>query len=104
MRTATEMGYDVATMSEHGVVWADDQDPFGHVSGGMFPHFGQVSNFRMFESFAEQLGQDKFQILLNGHRGKGIGVMTKSFETDIKRPVSYPDSVCFCLFFVSMYP
>jgi hypothetical protein len=25
------MGFDSATMVERGVVWAEDQDPFGHV-------------------------------------------------------------------------
>ena len=89
VKTATAMGYDVPTMSEHGVIWADDQDPFGHVLGAAYPHFGAVSGFRMFESFAEQL-KDKYGDLF---KAKGIGVMTKTFETELKRPVSYPDSV-----------
>jgi len=89
IKTATDMGYDVATMSEHGVVWADDQDPFGHVLGAAYPHWGAVTNFRLFESFAEQLG-NKYDDLF---KARGIGVMTKSYETNLKRPVSYPDSV-----------
>jgi hypothetical protein len=89
IKTATAMGYDEATMSEHGIVWADDQDPFGHVLGAAYPHFGAVCNFRLFESFAEQL-KDKYEDLV---KARGVGVVTKSFETELMRPVSYPDSV-----------
>lgn len=89
IKTAVAMGYDPATMAEHGVVWADDQDPFGHVKNHGFSHFVSCCNFRVFESFEAQLG-DKYQDLL---KAKGVGIMSKSLSVDLKRPVSYPDSV-----------
>ncbi|KAF0319265.1 hypothetical protein GQ607_013514 [Colletotrichum asianum] len=82
-----EQGYDEETMIEHGVVWADDQDPFGHIMNAGFSHFASSCNFRVFESFEAQLG-DKINDFINA---KGIGVMVKQFTVDIKRPVSYPD-------------
>lgn len=70
-------------------MWADDQDPFGHIMNAGFSHFASSCNFRVFESFEAQLG-DKINDFINA---KGIGVMVKQFTVDIKRPVSYPDSV-----------
>ena len=92
VETATAMGYDPATMCERGIVWSDDQDPFDHVANSAYPHFVAICNFRVFESFEEYLG-DKYQDLL---KGRGIGVMVKTYTLDIKRPVTYPDSVCNC--------
>ena len=87
--TATAMGYDTATMLEHGVVWADDQDPFAHIKNhGYSPHIS-ACNFRLFESFEEQLG-DKYEDLL---KARGIGIIIRSFNLELRRPVSYPDSV-----------
>lgn len=90
VKTATAMGYDPTTMTEHGIVWADDQDPFGHVMGAAYPHYIAVCNFRVFESFEPQL-KEKFEDLL---KARGIGVITKTYTVDLLRPVSYPDSVC----------
>ncbi|KAJ0332040.1 hypothetical protein COL922a_011516 [Colletotrichum nupharicola] len=84
-----EQGYDEETMIEHGVVWADDQDPFGHIMNAGFSHFASSCNFRVFESFEAQLG-GKINDFINA---KAIGVMVKQFTVDIKRPVSYPDSI-----------
>ncbi|KAI1453445.1 hypothetical protein F4805DRAFT_443229 [Annulohypoxylon moriforme] len=86
---AVGQGYDQATMMEHGVVWADDQDPWGHIMNAGFPHYVSACNFRFFESFEEHL-KDKFQDLM---KVRGIGVIVKSSTLDIKRPVSYPDSI-----------
>ncbi|KAK1635031.1 hypothetical protein BDP81DRAFT_450794 [Colletotrichum phormii] len=83
-----KQGYDEATMIEHGVTWADDQDPFGHIMNAGFSHFASTCSFRMFESFEAQLG-DKVDELLNA---TGIGVIVKQLTVNIKRPVSYPDS------------
>lgn len=87
---ALAQGYDEPTMMEHGVVWADDQDPWGHIMNAGFPHYASACNFRLFESFEEHL-KDKFQDLM---KVRGIGVIVKTSTLDIKRPVSYPDSVC----------
>ncbi|KAF5496849.1 hypothetical protein CGCS363_v007899 [Colletotrichum siamense] len=89
IKKVLEQGYDEETMIEHGVVWADDQDPFGHIMNAGFSHFASSCNFRVFESFEAQLG-DKINDFINA---KGIGVMVKQFTVDIKRPVSYPDSI-----------
>ncbi|KAI3318405.1 hypothetical protein HD806DRAFT_315362 [Xylariaceae sp. AK1471] len=86
---ALEQGYDEATMLEHAVSWADDQDPWGHIMNAGYPHYISACNFRLFESFEEHL-KDKFQDLM---KVRGIGVIVKSTILDIKRPVSYPDSV-----------
>ncbi|MCJ1431236.1 hypothetical protein MMC27_000587 [Xylographa pallens] len=84
---ATAMGYDVPTMTEHGVVWADDQDPFGHVGGATYIHLLFKCNFRLFESFAKTL-KHKYEGLF---RATEVGVMTKTYATDLKRQVTYPD-------------
>ncbi|RYP77229.1 hypothetical protein DL771_001278 [Monosporascus sp. 5C6A] len=89
VRQALEQGYHEATMMEHGVVWADDQDPWGHIMNAGFPHYASACNFRLFESFEEHL-KDKFQDLM---KVRGIGVIVKTSTLDIKRPVSYPDSI-----------
>ncbi|KAI4861525.1 hypothetical protein F4820DRAFT_460905 [Hypoxylon rubiginosum] len=86
---ALAQGYDEPTMMEHGVVWADDQDPWGHIMNAGFPHYASACNFRLFESFEEHL-KDKFQDLM---KVRGIGVIVKTSTLDIKRPVSYPDSI-----------
>jgi hypothetical protein len=89
VKQALEQGYDETTMLEHGVTWADDQDPWGHIMNAGYPHYVSACNFRLFESFEEHL-KDKFQDLM---KVRGIGVIVKSSTLDIKRPVSYPDSV-----------
>ncbi|KAI2602751.1 hypothetical protein GGR54DRAFT_487851 [Hypoxylon sp. NC1633] len=86
---ALAQGYDEASMIEHGVTWADDQDPWGHIMNAGFPHYASACNFRLFESFEEHL-KDKFQDLM---KVRGIGVIVKSSILDIKRPVTYPDSI-----------
>jgi hypothetical protein len=55
-----------------------------------YPHFVSICNFRIFEGFEEYLGE-RYQDMF---KGRGIGVMVKTFTLDIKRPVTYPDSVC----------
>ena len=100
VQTATAMGYDPTTMTEHGVVWADDQDPFGHVMGAAYPHYFAVCNFRVFESFETQL-KDKYEDLF---KARGIGVITKTYTVDLLRPVTYPDSVLFSILnFIHIY-
>ncbi|KAJ7738385.1 hypothetical protein B0H16DRAFT_1424921 [Mycena metata] len=88
---ATAMGYDVPTMAEHGVAWADDQDPFGHVGGSTFARLIFKLNFRVFESFAKTLG-DKYEDL---QLARGVGMIIRSYNMELKRQVKYPD--CFLL-------
>ena len=89
VQQALDQGYDKASMLEHAVKWADDQDPWGHIMNAGFPHYTSACNYRLFESFEEHLG-DKFQDLI---KARGIGVIVKTTTLDIKRPVSYPDAV-----------
>ena len=86
---ALAQGYDEASMMEHGVSWADDQDPWGHVKNAQFPNFVSACNFRLFESFEKHL-KEKFQDLM---KASGLGVIVKKTTLNIKRPVSYPDAV-----------
>ena len=90
MDKAIAMGYDPATMTECGVIWSDHQDPFNHVTNAQFPHYATVCNFRVFESFAAQLGPENYREL---KAATGRGVLVKKYMLDIKRPVTYPDSV-----------
>ncbi|KAB5518908.1 hypothetical protein GE09DRAFT_1259071 [Coniochaeta sp. 2T2.1] len=86
---ALAQGYDQPSMMEHGVSWADDQDPWGHIKNAQFPHFISACNFRLFESFEEHL-KDKFQDLM---KARGVDVIVKNTTLTINRPVSYPDAV-----------
>ncbi len=86
---ATAMGYDTSTFTEHGVDWADDQDPFGHVGGATYSRLVYSCNFRLFESFARTL-KEKYDEL---YRARGVGVLTKSYSMDLRRQVTYPDCV-----------
>ena len=86
---ATAMGYDVPTFTEHGVDWAHDQDPFGHVGGATYARLVYKCNYRLFESFARTL-KDKWD---NMYRARGVGMLTKSYSMDLRRQVTYPDAV-----------
>ncbi|KAF9871771.1 hypothetical protein CkaCkLH20_10705 [Colletotrichum karsti] len=95
-----EQGYDADTMLEHGVVWADDQDPFGHVMGVAYSRFAAACNFRVVESFEAQLG-DKVDDFINA---KNVGMIVKEYTVDMKRQVSYPDSIICAIRYGEMRP
>ncbi|KAJ7160217.1 hypothetical protein C8R46DRAFT_1038509 [Mycena filopes] len=97
---ATAMGYDVPTMTEHGIVWADDQDPFGHVGGSTFARLSFKANFRVFESFAAVLG-DKYEDL---RRAQGVGMIIRSYNMELKRQVKYPDCLLVATRMSEVYP
>ncbi|KAI0151794.1 hypothetical protein GGR57DRAFT_513749 [Xylariaceae sp. FL1272] len=86
---ALAQGYDNASMTEHGVDWAADQDPFGHVTNARFPQFVSMCNLRVFETFQEHL-KDKFEDLMHA---RGVGCIVSGTTLSIKRSVSYPDSI-----------
>ena len=88
--TATSMGYDPTTMTERGLVWAEDQDPFGHVMNTAYPHFLSLGNFRVSESFEQWLGPAEY---MNMIQGKKISPLVRKYEIDLKRVVSYPDAL-----------
>ena len=83
------MGYDPASMTECGINWSEDQDPFNHVTNATYPRYMALCNFRVFETFADDL-KEKYEDLMNA---RGIGVIVKTYVLDLKRPTKYPDSV-----------
>ncbi|KAI1092995.1 hypothetical protein F5B19DRAFT_451612 [Rostrohypoxylon terebratum] len=88
--TLESMGYDPQTMVERGVLWAEDQDPFGHVKQSRFSHFLGTGFHRLMESYGEFLSEDEYDDMI--HARSVIPVMRK-YELDIWRQVKYPDSV-----------
>jgi hypothetical protein len=87
---ATAMGYDVPTMVEHGVSWADDQNPGGHVDSSAYARLVFSANARVLESFGQTLGGDMYDDL---YRARGVGVLKKGYTMDLLRQVVYPDCV-----------
>ena len=88
--TATAMGYDPSTMTERGLVWAEDQDPFGHVMNAAYPHFLSMCNFRVMESFEQWLGPTAYENMVNA---RGIAPVVRKYEIDLRRVVRYPDAL-----------
>ncbi|KAM5343726.1 hypothetical protein ACJ41O_012263 [Fusarium nematophilum] len=84
------MGFDPKTMVEHGVVWAEDQDPFGHVTQSKYMQFLGTCFHRVMESYDEFLSEDEYRQMI---LGKGVIPVVKRYELDIKRQVKYPDSL-----------
>lgn len=86
---ASSMGFECDTMSEYPLSWAGDQDPFGHVALGAYLPILSRCGHRIFESFQGPLGE-KYDDLI---QARGIGVVTKSVNLNLKSPLAYPDSV-----------
>ncbi|KAF4468630.1 hypothetical protein FALBO_4479, partial [Fusarium albosuccineum] len=90
LTTLIAMGFDPKTMVEHGVVWAEDQDPFGHVTQSRYMQFLGTCFHRVMESYDEYLTEEEYnQMIL----GKSIIPVVKKYELDIKRQVKYPDAL-----------
>jgi hypothetical protein len=87
---ALAMGCEESTMTERGIQWFEDQDPFGHVSNASFGLFVNAHGIRVLDSFEAQLGKDKTRMLM---RGKGVGMMMSEASLRFLWPVTYPDSV-----------
>ncbi|KAF2815231.1 uncharacterized protein BDZ99DRAFT_459162 [Mytilinidion resinicola] len=60
LSTLKAMGYDPKTMNERGVVWAEDQDPFGHVMQSQYTHFLGTCFHRVMESYDNALSEDEY--------------------------------------------
>ncbi|KAI5917753.1 hypothetical protein F4810DRAFT_636687 [Camillea tinctor] len=90
LATLEAMGYDPATMVEHGVVWAEDQDPFGHVMHAQYMHFLGTCFYRVMESYDQYLSQEEYEGMV--HARTVIPVVGK-YELNIRRQVKYPDSL-----------
>jgi hypothetical protein len=91
VQAMVERGIERSTLAEHGISWAEDQDPFGHVMAQTYPHICSKSCMRLVESFQEQL-KDRFPDFM---AGRGISIMTNRYTQIGKRMVKYPDLVCF---------
>lgn len=90
LATLEAMGYDPATMVERGVVWAEDQDPFGHVMQSQFMHFMGTCFHRVMESYAEHLTEQEYDDMIHA---RTVVPVVRKYELDIRRQVKYPDSV-----------
>lgn len=84
------MGFDPSTMVERGVVWAEDQDPFGHVMHSQYMHFLGTCFHRFMESYDEILSEQEYEDMINA---KTVVPAIRRYELDIRRQVKYPDSV-----------
>lgn len=90
LATLEAMGYDPSTMVERGVVWAEDQDPFGHVMNSQYSHFLSTCFHRVMESYDEFLSEQEYDDMIHGRTV--IPAMHK-YELEFKRQVVYPDSL-----------
>lgn len=90
LSTLEAMGYDPETMVERGVVWAEDQDPFGHVMQSQYMHFLGTVFHRVMESYDEFLSEEEYDGMI---KGKTVIPVIRKYELEIRRQVKYPDSV-----------
>lgn len=90
LSTLEAMGYDPSTMVERGVIWAEDQDPFGHMMNSQYSHFFSTCFHRVMESFDEYLSEQEYKDMING---RNIIPVIQGYEFKIRRQVKYPDSV-----------
>jgi hypothetical protein len=88
--TLEATGFDSCTMVERGVVWAEDQDPFGHVMQSRYMQFLGMCFHRVMESYDEYLSETEYEDMLGD---KSVVPMVSKYELEIKRQVTYPDAV-----------
>lgn len=91
LSTLEAMGFDPKTMVERGVLWAEDQDPFGHVMQSQYMHFLGTCFHRVMESYDEFLSQQEYDDMIHA---KSVVPAIRKYDLDIRRQVKYPDSVC----------
>ena len=96
LTTLNAMGYDPETMVERGVLWAEDQDPYGHVMHSQFMSYLGSCFYRVMESYAEFLDEEEYEGMV---QGKTTVPAVRKYELDIRRQVKYPDTVGFRKFF-----
>jgi hypothetical protein len=90
LATLEAMGYDPSTMVEHGVLWAEHQDPFGHVMHAQYMQFLGTCFHRVMESYSEHLDANEYAAMATG---KSAIPAVRRYQLDIRRQVTYPDSV-----------
>ncbi|KAI3390884.1 hypothetical protein diail_8445 [Diaporthe ilicicola] len=91
LSTLEAMGYDPSTMVERGVVWAEDQDPFGHVMHSQYMHFLGACFHRFMESYSEILSEQEYDDMIHA---RTVVPVIRKYELEIRRQTKYPDSVC----------
>jgi hypothetical protein len=92
LSTLEAMGYDPETMVERGVLWAEDQDPFGHMMHAKYMQFLGNCFHRVMESFGGYLSQEEYNAMI---LGKTVIPVVRKYELNIRKEVKYPDSVSF---------
>ncbi|KID75878.1 uncharacterized protein G6M90_00g049490 [Metarhizium brunneum] len=90
LSTLEAMGFDPNTMIEHGVLWAEHQDPFGHVMQGQYMSFLGACFWRVMESYDEFLSKEECDDMI---QAKTVIPVVRRYELDIRRQVKYPDSL-----------
>ncbi|KAK2598177.1 hypothetical protein QQS21_005729 [Conoideocrella luteorostrata] len=90
LATLEAMGYAPNTMVERGVLWGEDQDPFGHVMHTQYMHFLGVCFHRVMESYDEFLSEEEYDDMIHA---RGVVPVIHKYELNIKRQVKYPDSL-----------
>ncbi|RCI16292.1 hypothetical protein L249_1859, partial [Ophiocordyceps polyrhachis-furcata BCC 54312] len=90
LATLEAMGFDPNLMVEHGVLWADHQDPYGHVMHSQYMNFLGATFWRTLESYDEFLTHEECDNMV---QAKTVIPALKKYELDIKRQVKYPDSL-----------
>ena len=90
LSTLEAIGLDPNTMVEHGVLWAEHQDPYGHVMQSQFMQFAGGCFFRVMESYDEYLSKEECDDLI---QGKSVIPAVRRYELNIRRQLKYPDAV-----------
>jgi hypothetical protein len=90
LSTLEAMGFDPETMVERGVLWAEDQDPFGHVMQSQYMHFLGTCFHRVMESYDGFLGRQEYEDMI---QARSVVPAIRRYDLDIRRQVKYPDSV-----------
>ncbi|KAI2601773.1 hypothetical protein GGR54DRAFT_54447 [Hypoxylon sp. NC1633] len=90
LSTLEAMGFDPKTMVEHGVLWAEHQDPFGHVMHSQFMQFLGACFYRVMESYDEYLSKQECDDMA---QAKTVITVIRKYELDIRRQLKYPDAV-----------
>ena len=91
LSTLKAMGFDPNTMVEHGVLWAEHQDLYGHVMQSQFMQFAGACFFRVMESYDEHLSKQECDDLI---QGKSVIPAVRKYELNIRRQLRYPDAMC----------
>ncbi|RYP92150.1 hypothetical protein DL770_001731 [Monosporascus sp. CRB-9-2] len=90
LSTLEAMGFDPNTMVERGVLWAEDQDPYGHVMQSQYMHFLGSCFHRVSESYDEYLSKEECDDMMHA---RTVIPAIRKYELDIRRQVKYPDSL-----------